>query len=171
VGSGRYVMATSARDVQASAEPERLSPAKPTEPDPAGALRAPLPTDGARARSASHSHASARNARQSDWSPPVTSRALEDSCSHCKLSKSLARPAGLEPATRGLEGPKRWVQETAGECTTPNFGAKWAVQSAPECTIGADSLVRSKRVGVPAVLQRRPCRDPPRGGIVSQGGW
>jgi hypothetical protein len=39
----------------------------------------------------------------------------------------------------------------AGECTTPNFGAKRAVQSAPECTIGADSLVRSKRVGVPAV--------------------
>ena len=43
------------------------------------------------------------------------------------------------------------MQEGAGECTTPNFGAKRAVQSAPECTIGADSLVRSKRVGVPAV--------------------
>jgi hypothetical protein len=43
------------------------------------------------------------------------------------------------------------VLEGAGECTTPNFGAKRAVQSAPECTIGADSLVRSKPVGVPAV--------------------
>ena len=43
------------------------------------------------------------------------------------------------------------MQEGAGECTTPNFGAKRAVQSAPECTIGADSLVRSKPVGVPAV--------------------
>ena len=155
-------MATSARDADASAEPARLSAAKPGESDSADAL---LPSDAARERGASHSHASARNARQSDWSPPVTSRAFEDSCSHCKFSRSLARPAGLEPATRGLEGPKEWVQEGAGECTTPNFGAKRAVQSAPECTIGADSLVRSKRVGVPAVRIEEAIKALPEGDV------
>ena len=125
MGYRRYVMATSARDAEASAEPGRLSPAKSSESDSAGALRAPLPSDSARERWASHSHASAQNARQSDWSPPVTSRAFEDSCSHCKFSKSLARPAGLEPATRGLEvrtkGP--FVQRGAARCNlAPIFG-------------------------------------------------
>jgi len=115
VGSGRYVMATSAPDAEASAEPGRLSTAKPSESDSADAL---LPSDAARERGASHSHVSARNARQSDWSPPVTSRAFEDSCSHCKFSKSLARPAGLEPATRGLEVRTRgpFVQRGAARC-------------------------------------------------------
>jgi len=60
-----------------------------------------------------------------------------------------------------LEGLERWVQESARECTTPNFGAKRAVQSAPECTIGAYSLVRSKRVGVPAVrIEQAICASP-----------
>ena len=140
-------MATSAPDAEASAEPGRLSTAKPSESDSADAL---LPSDAARERGASHSHVSARNARQSDWSPPVTSRAFEDSCSHCKSSKSLARPAGLEPATRGLEGHAGWVRESAGECGLADFSENCPVQSAGECSHGADGDDRTKHVGPPA---------------------
>jgi hypothetical protein len=64
---------------------------------------------------------------------------------------SKARHAGVEPATYGSGGPEISVQEAAPECTTPDSATDETLQGAPECTYGADSDARSKRVDVPAV--------------------
>ena len=63
----------------------------------------------------------------------------------------LARHRGFEPLTYGSGGPESSVQESAPERNTPDSAAAESVQSAPECTHGADSGTRSKRCGVPAV--------------------
>jgi hypothetical protein len=62
-----------------------------------------------------------------------------------------ARHRGFEPLTYGSGGPESSVQESAPECNTPDSAGKQNVESAPECTHGADSDARSKRCGVPAV--------------------
>jgi len=42
------------------------------------------------------------------------------------------------------------VRESAGECRLGDFSEKRAAQSAGECSHGADSDDRTKRVGLPA---------------------
>jgi hypothetical protein len=64
---------------------------------------------------------------------------------------SRARHRGFEPLTYGSGGPESSVQESAPERNTPDSAATETVQSAPECTHGADSDARSKHCGVPAV--------------------
>ncbi len=55
-----------------------------------------------------------------------------------------ARPAGLEPATRGLEGHEEWVQEGALERREVDSSVNLDDRGAPECTSGAPGGVRGK---------------------------
>jgi hypothetical protein len=106
MGASR-VAADASAAVVSSDEATGLSSASPGLTTGATGASDGLPPSAAATRRESapnQSQARARNARSRGWSLPVTDGSFESPGSQRKLSESLARPAGLEPATRGLEG-------------------------------------------------------------------